>query len=70
MSDCPQCAAATSMTHSGDYRASCIECCARLMRSARPNRRMASVLLAAIARLPGAPDRADILAHMKKTKEG
>ena len=70
MSDCPQCAAATSMPHSGDYRASCLDCCARLVRSARPDRRMASALLAAIVRLPGSPNRGEILAHMSATKGG
>ena len=41
-------------------------CCARLVRSARPLRRAQDGMLAAIARFPGAPKRADVLAALKE----
>ena len=70
MSDCPQCARAAHRPHAGDYQARCLDCCARLVRSARPDRRMASALLAAVARMPGAPDRAEVIAHLAQTRAG
>jgi len=44
----------------------CVQCCARLVRSARPLRRAQDGMLAAIARFPGAPKRADVLAALKE----
>lgn len=49
----------------GLYMMGCVQCCARLVRSARPLRRAQDGMLAAIARFPGAPKRADVLAALK-----
>jgi hypothetical protein len=43
------------------YTLTCLQCCARLVLSAHPLRAQAAGLLAAIARVPGAPGRAAIL---------
>lgn len=66
---CPQCEKAARSPRSGDYRASCLDCCARLVRSARPDQRMAAALLAAVVRLPGSPNRNDVLNHMRSEKK-
>ncbi len=49
----------------GGYAFGCLECCARLVVSAHPSKPQAAVMLAAIARFPGAPSRGDILACAK-----
>lgn len=48
------------------YSLWCIHCCARLVASARPLRYQQEALLAAIARNPDAPSRADILQALKR----
>lgn len=45
---------------------SCVDCCARLVASARPMRQMQEGMLAAIARRPGRPTREQVLEAMKK----
>lgn len=64
---CPDCAKAASNKHHGGYRMQCLQCCARLVASARPSRPHQEVMLAAIARLPGAPTRQAILDRLKQT---
>lgn len=46
----------------GVYDLKCLDCCARLVLSTHPDRRLAAAMLAAIERVPGAPDRAEVLA--------
>lgn len=46
-----------------DFR--CLGCCTRLVLSANPSRAQAQTMLAAIARLPGAPGRAEILESVR-----
>ena len=43
----------------------CLACCARLVISARPNKRFQEAMLAAIAMQKGAPERAQILEYIK-----
>ena len=43
----------------------CLACCARLVISARPNKRFQEAMLAAIAMQKGAPTRAQILEYIK-----
>jgi|GEM_PF-4528635 len=43
----------------------CVQCCARLLVSARPLRRAQQAMLAAIARHQGAPSKAAILQAIK-----
>lgn len=49
----------------GGYRAQCIHCCARLIKSARPLRTAQEAMLAAVTRRAGAPDKAEILQDLK-----
>ena len=44
----------------------CLPCCVRLVLSARPSREQAQVMLATIARFPGAPGRAEILESVRQ----
>lgn len=59
---CCQCESSTQRPNSGEYSLKCVECCARLVLSARPSKRLAEKMLAAIARQPGAPGRDEVLA--------
>jgi hypothetical protein len=43
----------------------CLQCCARLVTSARPLRYQQEVMLAAIARCPGAPSREAVLREIR-----
>lgn len=62
---CLACAARQQRAHSGRYLLTCLPCCAALVRSARPVRALQDGMLACIARQPGAPQRADVLAAVK-----
>lgn len=50
MIDCVNCAAAQSNKVWGGYLMSCVNCCARLVRSARPWREAQEAMLAVAAR--------------------
>jgi hypothetical protein len=57
------------------YHIGCLECCARLVMSARPSKPRAGGMLAAIARYKEAPDRdkitdrvAELCANASKTR--
>lgn len=58
---CPACESAAKKPLSGIYQFTCVQCCARLVLTAHPNKRQASALLAAILRFNQAPGRAEIL---------
>jgi len=58
---CPACESAAKKPLSGIYRFTCVQCCARLVLSAHPDKRQASAMLAAIARFRESPSRADVL---------
>jgi hypothetical protein len=62
---CQACQARASNPHSGRYQFKCLECCAALVRSARPDKRHAGSLLAAIALHRDAPSREEILERLK-----
>lgn len=62
---CQSCQARASNPHSGRYHFQCLECCAALVRSARPDKRHAGSLLAAIALHKEAPGREEILEALK-----
>lgn len=62
---CSDCLNASTRPLWGGYAFACLECCARLVVSAHPSKPQAAVMLAAIARFPGAPSRSDILASAK-----
>lgn len=49
----------------GGFNMSCVQCCARLVRSARPLRTAQEAMLASIGRHQGAPTRAAVLAALK-----
>lgn len=65
---CAACESSKERPMSGAYQLTCLHCCARLVLSTQPDRLQASVMLAAIARQPGDPDRADILALVRAMK--
>lgn len=50
----------------GRYDLHCLQCCARLVRSARPVRRMQETMLAVVTRREGRPSRAVVLAKVKE----
>ena len=55
----------------GGFSMSCVHCCARLVRSARPLRMAQEAMLACIARhQPDAPTRADVLQALKALDAG
>jgi hypothetical protein len=58
---CKTCEIATDKKLSGLFDLRCLECCARLVISAHPDKRQAGAMLAAIARFKGAPGREQIL---------
>ena len=68
---CEACQASTSTAYTtgGLYRFTCLQCCARLVLSAHPSKAQASAMLAAIARCPGSPGRAAILACVRRIRE-
>lgn len=47
------------------FNMSCVHCCARLVRSARPLRTAQEAMLTAITRRPGRPARSDVLRALK-----
>lgn len=58
---CQACESSEQRPHCGLYQFQCLECCARLVLSAHPDKRQASAMLAAIARFKDAPGRDAIL---------
>lgn len=71
--ECLPCAACTltqTRPHCGAYRMQCLQCCARLVQSARPVRALQESMLTAIARYHDAPKRAEVLAEIARQKKG
>lgn len=66
MTECPACESFQQRPSSGVYEAKCLDCCARLVLSAHPNKRQASVMLAAIERFPMAPPRAQVIERLRQ----
>lgn len=64
---CKSCEAYGKNPLSGQYHFSCLECCTRLVLSARPNKAAAAGMLAAIDRFPQNPGRERILECVKQT---
>ena len=62
---CSNCQQADLRKTWGGYTMSCVHCCARLLRSARPLRHAQEAMLAAIARHDGAPTKAAVLQALK-----
>jgi hypothetical protein len=66
VSECPSCESSIKAEgvgrHCGLYSLTCTACCARLVASTRPDKAKALTMLAVIARQPGAPTRAEVLA--------
>lgn len=51
------------------YRLTCIDCCARLVLSARPSKEHAVAMLEAVGRHIGSPPRDKILARVRELME-
>ena len=62
---CATCESSKEQRWHGVYDTTCPACCARLVISARPNKRFQEAMLAAIAMQKGAPERAQILDYIK-----
>lgn len=69
-SACKSCAAAVPGRTGGLYQFGCVHCCARLIRSARPLRHAQEAMFAAIARVHGAPEKAEIIAQLRTSPGG
>lgn len=65
---CEFCESSKSQRVAGRVNLFCLGCCARLVQSANPEKRLAAGHLAAIERLPNAPIRSEILDEVKKRK--
>jgi len=62
---CPWCEQHRLGRLTGRYDLGCVRCCARLVRSCRPWREAQEAMLAVIARQPGRPEKADVLAAIR-----
>ena len=54
----------------GVYDLSCLDCCARLVMSAYPDRPLARALMASVERHKGAPAKADVVEAIKAIIQG
>lgn len=63
---CKSCEIAKDKKLSGLFDLRCLECCARLVISAHPDKRQAAAMLAAIARFKESPGRAQILECVRR----
>lgn len=52
----------------GVYHVGCVNCCARLVRSAKPSQELANAMLAAITSRNGRPGKAEILKRMEEIR--
>jgi len=66
MESCPACEKRLKQGLTGHYDASCLECCARLVKTTRPLRVQAECMLGFIERFASAPLRKDILRRLKE----
>ena len=62
---CDACTLSKEQRWHGVYDTTCTACCARLVISARPVKKLQEAMLAAIAMQNGAPTRAQILEYIK-----
>jgi hypothetical protein len=63
---CPACTLIQTRALCGAYNLRCVRCCARLVMSARPNRKAQEGMLACITRRPENPAQAEILQAIKE----
>ena len=63
---CQWCERARAAGRCGRYHLSCVTCCARLVRSCRPWKAAQEAMLAVIARQPGRPSKAQVLAALRE----
>lgn len=61
MTECSQCQTASTRLHCGVYNFACAPCCARLVATTKPDKRIAAAMLEAIARFKKSPHRSEIL---------
>lgn len=66
---CEQCELSKQRPLSGVYSLKCVECCARLVLTAHPDKRQAQAMLAAIERFRGNPGRAKVLECVRQELE-
>jgi hypothetical protein len=63
---CPECGKAATSRFHGTYDTGCLDCCVRLVASARPSRRHQEAMLYALERIPGSPGRDEIINFLKE----
>lgn len=66
---CTDCQHRASRPTSGRYSLRCLPCCTALVVSTHPLRQHAQGMLAAIARAPGNPGRAQVLESVRRCLE-
>ena len=62
---CAACSIVKARALCGAYNLRCVRCCARLVMSARPNRKAQEAMLACITRRPENPNQTDIMKAIK-----
>lgn len=65
-SECEHCHKAGINPWHGGYHFGCVGCCARIVISARPNKRLQESILVAISGYSKAPDRESIIEYIKQ----
>lgn len=66
---CTDCQTRASSPTSGRYNLRCLPCCTALVASTHPLRHHAQAMLAAIARVPWNPGRAQVLESVRRCLE-
>lgn len=66
---CESCKSRSANPTSGRYSLTCEACCVALVLSTRPDKRLASGMLAAIERQPENPGRERVLASVRRSLE-
>lgn len=66
---CKHCTLSKQQPHYGVYNFACLECCARLVLTTKPDKQKAASMLEAISRFDGAPARSDVLQRLKNAPE-
>ncbi len=67
--ECAKCEKAKGKKWCCVYRLGCLQCCARLVASARPSRTQQEAMFAAIERFRGAPTRTEVLSELNKNEK-
>ncbi len=67
---CEPCTRAQANPLTGWFNLLCLDCCCRLIESTRPSVEQRELAFEAIARMPGAPSRRQIVARLAEQRTG